>query len=256
MISEQAVIHKSAKIGKNTEVGPFSVIGEDVVIGDNCQIGPHVVIKGPCKIGDGNKFFQFCSIGEVSQDKKFKGEVTTCEIGNNNSFREGCTIHRGTKDGGGVTKIGNDNLFMVNTHVAHDCIIGDHVIFSNCASAAGHVIVEDYACLGGMVGVHQFCKIGAHSFIAGGSIVFKDIMPYVTVAGYPAKVSGLNTEGLKRRDFSTDAISNIKKAYRLIFREGNTVAVAIEKLQPLISSCKQIELFANFLKSSERGIAR
>ena len=256
MISKQAIIDEKAILGPNVTVGPFSVIGPNVEIGADTVIGPHVVIKGPTKIGKNNRFYQFCSIGEDCQDKKYHGEDTTLEIGDNNSFREGCTVHRGTVQGGGKTVIGNDNLFMVNTHVAHDCIIGNYVTFSNNASIAGHVRVEDYASLGGFVGVHQFCVIGAHSFTAGGSIILKDVVPYVTVSGYPAQAHGLNTIGLTRREFSTEVINVLKQAYKIIFRTSATVKDAVDKLNTLTEECPEVSLLRDFLQQSTRGIVR
>lgn len=256
MISNQAIIDPSAKIGANVSIGPFSIIGANVEIGADTVVGSHVVIKGPTKIGRNNKFYQFSSIGEDCQDKKYHGEDTRLDIGDNNSFREGCTVHRGTVQGGGVTTIGNDNLFMVNTHVAHDCIIGNNVVFSNNASIAGHVRVDDFASLGGFVGVHQFCVIGAHSFIAGGSIILKDVVPFVIVSGYPAQAHGLNTIGLTRREFSAEAINILKQAYKIVFRTSATVKDAISKLSLLAADSAELSLLTNFLQQSTRGIVR
>ncbi len=256
VISNLAVIDPSAKIGPNVSIGPFSVIGPKVEIGEGSIVGSHVVIKGPTIIGKNNKFYQFASIGEDCQDKKYEGEETRLEIGDNNVFREGCTVHRGTAQGGAVTKIGNDNLFMVNTHVAHDCKIGNHVVFSNNASIAGHVRVDDYASLGGFVGVHQFSSIGAHSFIAGGSIVQKDVAPFVTVSGHPAQTYGLNTVGLTRREFSAEVINTIKQAYKIVFRTSTTVNDAILRLNDLVDSCPEVIIIRDFLQQSTRGITR
>lgn len=256
MISNQAIIDPSAKIGANVSIGPFTIIGANVEIGSDTVVGSHVIIKGPTKIGRNNKFYHFSSIGEDCQDKKYHGEDTRLDIGDNNSFREGCTVHRGTVQGGGVTTIGHDNLFMVNTHVAHDCIIGNNVIFSNNASIAGHVRVDDYASLGGFVGVHQFCVIGAHSFIAGGSIILKDVVPFVIVSGYPAQAHGLNTIGLTRREFSAEAINILKQAYKIVFRTSATVKDAIAKLSLLAADSAELSLLTNFLQQSTRGIVR
>jgi UDP-N-acetylglucosamine acyltransferase len=256
LISNLAVIDKSAKLGKNVSVGPFSVIGPHVELGEGTVVGPHVVINGPTVIGKNNRFYQFASIGEECQDKKFHGEVTQLIVGDGNTFREGCTVHRGTAQGGGVTRIGNDNLFMVDTHVAHDCIIGNHVIFANGASVAGHVRVDDFANLGGFVGVHQFCAIGAYSFAAGASVVLKDIVPFVTVSGHPAEAHGLNTIGLTRREFSAEAINAIKQAYKIVFRSNATVNEALEKLNELVATCKEVALMRDFLQQSTRGIVR
>lgn len=256
MISKQASIDPSAKLDPSVEVGPFAVIGADVEIGAGTIVSPHVVINGPTKIGKNNRFFQFSSIGEECQDKKYKGEITRLEVGDNNVFREGCTVHRGTAQGGGLTAIGNDNLFMVNTHVAHDCIIGNHIIFANGASIAGHVRVEDYANLGGFVGVHQFCVIGTHSFAAGGSIILKDVVPYTTVSGHPAQTHGLNNVGLTRREFSTEVVNALKQAYKIIFRSSPTVNDAIEKLNELVVTFKEVAVLRDFLLQSTRGIVR
>lgn len=256
MIHETAIIDSSAKIAPNVEIGPFSIIGPNVVIGEGTWVGSHAVIKGPCNIGKECRIFQFTSIGEGCQDKKYSGEDTLLDIGDRNIFREGCTVHRGTIQGGGITKIGNDNLFMVNTHVAHDCIIKNHVIFSNGASIAGHVTVGDYASLGGLVGVHQFCSIGAHSFSAGGTIIYKDVLPYVKVSGVPAKSYGLNTVGLERRGFSEENIKMINSAYKIIFRTSKTVSDAVAELKKLIPGSDHINCLVDFLLTSERGIIR
>lgn len=256
VISKLAAIDSSAKIHADVTIGPFTVIGPNVEIGSGTVVGPHVVINGPTIIGKNNHFYQFASIGEECQDKKYKGEETKLIIGDNNTFREGCTVHRGTMQGGGVTSIGNDNLFMVNTHVAHDCIIGSNVVFANGASVAGHVRVDDYANLGGFVGVHQFCVIGSYSFLAGGSVVLKDVVPYVIVSGHPAQTHGLNTVGLTRREFSADAINTLKQAYKIVFRNSTTVNEAIEKLNSLVESCKEVILIRDFLQQSTRGIIR
>jgi UDP-N-acetylglucosamine acyltransferase len=256
MISQHAIIDPSVKIGKNVYIGPFTVIGPEVTIGDNTWIGPHVVLKGVTNIGKDNKIYQFASVGEDCQDKKYQGERTELHIGDNNTFREGCTIHRGTKQGGGVTVIGSNNLFMVNSHVAHDCIIGNNVILANDATLAGHVKIYDYASLGGLVGVHQFCSIGAYSFAAGGTIIYKDVMPFTKVSGYPAKTYGLNTIGLERNNFSPETIEWLNKAYKIIFRSSTTVKEALETLEEMIDSCQQIKVLCDFLQSSARGIVR
>ena len=256
MISEHAVIDPSAKIASNVSIDPFSIIGPHVEIGENTWVGPHVVIQGPTRIGRDNKFFQFSSIGEICQDKKYAGEFTRLEIGVRNVFRENCTIHRGTRQGGGVTLIGDDNLFMVSTHVVHDCEIANHVVFSNGASIAGHVKVNNYANLGGFVGVHQFCAIGAFSFSAGGTIIYKDVLPFTKIAGYPAKSFGLNTIGLEREDFTAETIEWLRKAYRIIFRSSGTVKDALLALKPLIEFCQDVQLLYDFLEQSSRGIVR
>ncbi|GAA5136529.1 acyl-ACP--UDP-N-acetylglucosamine O-acyltransferase [Thalassotalea piscium] len=256
MIHEQAIIEAGAQIGNNVTIGPWTFISKDVVIGDNCNISSHVVINGPTKIGKGNRIFQFASIGEDCQDLKYAGEVTELVIGDNNTFRECCTIHRGTIQDKGITSIGSNNLFMAYTHVAHDCVVGDHCIMANNASIAGHVHVGDHVILGGMSGVHQFCHIGAHSFIAANSLVLKDVPPYIMAAGDSAKPYGLNSEGLKRRGFSTEVISSIKKAYRMVYRQGLTIDAALDKMKSELTDSKDLQLFASFVKSSSRGIIR
>ncbi|GAB3004446.1 acyl-ACP--UDP-N-acetylglucosamine O-acyltransferase [Psychrosphaera aestuarii] len=253
MIHETAIISKSAILGKNVSVGAYSIIGDDVVIGDNTVIHSHVVVKGPSVIGKNNEIFQFSSVGEDCQDKKYAGEPTRLEIGDNNIIRENVTIHRGTIQDQSLTKIGSNNLFMAYTHVAHDCVIGDNVIFANNASVAGHVHVGDWAILGGMVGVHQFVHIGAHSFIGLNSIVVKDVPPYLLAAGNGAEPKGLNSEGLKRRGFSSEQISAIKAAYRTTYRKGLSVADALSSID---SSDPAVELFTSFIKNSSRGIIR
>lgn len=254
MIDARAIIDPSARIAEDVTIGPWSVVGADVEINSGTKISSHVIIKGPTKIGHNNQIFQFASVGEDSQDKKYHGEKTFLEIGNNNIIREYCSIHRGTVQGGSVTKIGNNNLFMAYSHVAHDCIIGNNIIFANYAAAAGHVTVDDYAILSGYAGVHQFCRLGAHSFLGVGTLVRKDVLPYVLVDGQNAAVCGLNTEGLKRRGFSADAITVLKRAYKIIFRDGLTVAQAIEQLQEL--NIPEINPMIVMLQQSKRGIVR
>lgn len=256
MISSQAVIDPSAKLSKDVIVEPFSIIGKDVEIDSGTWIGPHVVIQGPTKIGKNNRFYQFSSIGIETQDKKYKGEITSLEIGDNNVFRESCTVHRGTVQGNSKTVIGNNNLFMVNTHVAHDCVVGNNTIFSNGASIAGHVIVKDYANLGGFVGVNQFCTIGAYSFAAGASIIIKDVMPFIIVAGHPAKVCGINVIGLERNNFNAEVIKIIKQAYKIVFNTSKTVKEAIEHLIPLANEYKEVQLCIEFLQNANRGLMR
>lgn len=253
LIHETAIISPSAKLGKNVSVGPWTYIGDDVEIGDDTVIHSHVVIKGPSAIGKNNVIFQFSSVGEDCQDKKFAGEKTRLEIGDNNVIRENVTIHRGTIQDQGLTKIGSNNLFMAYTHVAHDAMIGSNVIFANNASVAGHVHVGDYAILGGMVGVHQFVHIGAHSFIGLDSIVVKDVPPYVLASGNNAEPKGINSEGLKRRGFTTEQISAIKRAYKEVYRKGNTVSEALEKLD---GQDEAVAPFKSFIENSSRGIIR
>lgn len=254
VIDKFAVIDPSAKIASNVHIGPFSVIGPDVEIGEGTWIGPHVVIQGPTKIGRDNKIFQFSSIGEMPQDLKFKGEKTFLEIGDRNVIREFCTLNRGTAQDKTFTRIGNDNLFMAYVHIAHDCVVGNHVIFANNASLAGHVVVEDYVTLGGFSGVFQFCRIGAHSFITTNSVVIKDVPPFVKVSGYYAKPFGLNTVGLQRRGFTEEAMLQLKRAYKAIYRNGLTVAQAIDEMKKML--CPEVEQMVNFIEASSSGITR
>ena len=256
MIHPQAIIDPGARLGPEVDVGPFSIIGPEVEIGEGCWIGPHVVIKGPTRIGRGNRIYQFCSIGEDPQDLKYKGERSTLEIGDNNAFREYCSVSRGTAGGGGVTRIGNNNFFMANVHVAHDCQVGNHTIFANVASLAGHVTVEDYATLGGFTGVHQFCRIGAYSMAAGGSVVDQDIPPYVMVAGNRARPYGINAVGLKRRGFPAEAVAAIKRAYKLAYKSGLRLEDAVTEIKRLCAEHPEVERLAVFLEQDGRGIVR
>ncbi|WP_281558631.1 acyl-ACP--UDP-N-acetylglucosamine O-acyltransferase [Thalassomonas sp. RHCl1] len=256
MIHEQAIIEPGAVIGKNVTIGPWSYIGKDVVIGDNCEIHSHVVIKGPTRLGAGNRIFQFASIGEDCQDLKYAGEPTELVIGDNNVFRESCTIHRGTIQDNSLTQIGSNNLFMAYTHVAHDCVVGNNCIMANNASIAGHVHVGDYAILGGMSGVHQFCHIGAHSFVAANALVLKDVPPYVMASGHGAAPFGLNVEGLKRRGFEKSDILAIRRAYKEVYRKGLTVEEALLEVDKLAEATAAVKDFADFIRNSGRGIIR
>jgi len=256
MIHKQAIIEEGAIIGQNVKIGPWTYISKNVEIGDNCEISSHVVINGPTKIGKNNRVFQFASIGEDCQDLKYAGEPTELIIGDNNIFRECATIHRGTIQDNSLTKIGSNNLFMAYSHVAHDCIVGNNCILANSASIAGHVHVGDYAILGGMCGVHQFCHIGAHSFISANALVLKDVPPYVMASGQPTKPYGLNSEGLKRRGFDKDVILNIKRAYKEVYRKGLSVDEALSSINTLASNIPEIKVFSDFIESSSRGIIR
>ena len=254
MIHITAIIDSTARIAANVHIGPYSVIGPEVEVGEGTWIGPHVVIQGPTKIGARNKFYQFASIGEVPQDLKYNGEKVFLEIGDDNVFREFCTVNRGTAQDKSLTKIGNGNLFMSYVHIAHDCVIGDKNIFSNNASLAGHVVVENYVNLGGFSGVFQRCRLGSHSFIATNSVVIKDVPPYVKVAGNFAKPYGLNTVGLQRRGFSEEILKQLKSAYRVIYRNGLTIVNAIDELQKI--QCDEVKTLIQFLESSSAGIVR
>jgi UDP-N-acetylglucosamine acyltransferase len=237
-------------------VGAYSVIGANVKIDADTRILNHVSITGPTTIGKNNQIFQFSSLGEAPQDKKYKGEPTLLEIGDNNTIREFCTFNRGTIQDKGTTKIGNDNWIMAYVHIAHDCQIGNNTIFANNSSLAGHVDVYDYAILGGFTLIHQFCKIGSHVITAVGSVVFKDIPPYVTAAGYDAKPHGINSEGLKRRGFSADSILQIKRAYKTLYRNGLTLDEAKAELSTMQLQTPEIGLLTDFLNVSTRGIVR
>lgn len=256
MIDPRAVIHPSARLAEGVGVGPYSVIGADVVIGPDTWVGPHVVINGPTRIGSGNKIFQFASLGEMPQDKKYDSEPTLLEIGDRNVIREYCSINRGTEQGGGATRVGSDNWIMAYVHIAHDCVIGSHTIFANNASLAGHVTVEDYAILGGFTQVHQFCALGAHCFTAFGSGVAKDIPPFVMVSGHPAHPHGLNTEGLRRRGYSPARVNQLKRAYKTLYRSQLSFKEAVEKLREQARSDADVKLMVDFLERSTRGVLR
>lgn len=255
-IHETAIIESTAKIGKNVSVGPFSYIGHDVELGDNCIVESHVVIKGPSVIGSGNHFFQFASIGEACQDKKYAGEPTRLIIGDNNVFRESVTVHRGTIQDNSETIIGSNNLLMVNVHVAHDCVVGDDNIFANNVTIAGHVHVGNNVILGGLAAIHQFCKVGSHSFAGGGAIILRDIPPYVMISGTKHVPQGINSEGLRRRGFEKDTIMQIKRAYKAIYRDGNTAEQAVAILKEMATTTPEVSLLADFIENSERGIIR
>ena len=257
MIHPTALVDSAAKLADDVSVGPYSIIGPEVEIGSGTQVGPHVVIQGPSKIGKNNRFFQFASIGEDPQDLKFRGGHTSLEIGDNNVFRESTTVHRGTEEGGSVTKIGNNNLFMAYAHIAHDCIVGNHNIFSNNGSIAGHVLLGDHVIISGFAAVHQFCQVGSHSFVARATYIIKDVLPYVIVEGTsPTKAFGINKIGLKRRGFSDKTILNLSRAYKIIFRKNLNVPEALNQLEPMLADCPEIQAFIDGLNKSERGIIR
>lgn len=256
MIHETAIIHPGAQLGTNVSIGPYSIIGEHVQIGDGTTVAAHAVIHGHTTIGRDNQIFQFCSLGEIPQDKKYAGEPTRLEIGDRNIIREFCTFNIGTIQDAGVTRVGNDNWIMAYVHLAHDCQVGNNTIFANNASLAGHVHVGDYAILGGFTGVHQFCKIGAHVMTGISSVVFKDIPPYVMAAGQPAAPHGLNSEGLKRRGFSAAALTGLKRAYKILYREGLSFSEAQTRLAELAADVPEVALISDFLAQSERGIIR
>jgi UDP-N-acetylglucosamine acyltransferase len=255
VIHATAIIDSTAKLASDVEVGPYSVIGAQVEIGDGTVISPHVVVMGPCRIGRDNRIYQFASVGEAPQDKKYQGEPTTLEIGDRNVIREYVTINRGTGGGLGKTVIGSDNLFMAYSHVAHDCIVGDHCIFANAASLAGHVEVGDFATLGGFTAVHQFTRVGTRAFCGLGSVITQDIPPFSTVAGDRARVIGINKEGLKRKGFSPELIRALHKSFRDLLRSSGSKQDVYKSLEPLCAEFAEVEAFVNFVKNSKRGIA-
>lgn len=256
MIHPTAIVSPEAEFGPRVSVGPYSVIGSGVRVGEDSQIGAHVVVKGPTTIGARNRIFQFSSIGDDPQDKKYAGEPTHLEIGDDNTIREYCSINRGTAQDAGVTRVGNHNWIMAYVHVAHDCQIGSHTVLANNASLAGHVQVHDHAIIGGMTGIHQFCRIGAHSFCGGFSGITRDVLPYVMLAGHPPEPHGINVEGLKRRGFTPDQLRNLKEAYRVLFRAGLRLTEARDQLAGLVSAQPELRLIVDFLDRSERSIHR
>lgn len=256
LVDPRAIIDPSARLAPDVRVGPWSLIGPDVEIGPGCQIASHVVIRGPTRIGRENRLFQFASVGDVPQDKKFQGEESCLEIGDRNTIREFVTMHRGTAHGGGLTRLGDDNLIMANVHIAHDCIVGNNTILANNASLAGHVIVEDFVILGGYSLVHQFCSIGAHSFSAAASLITKDVPPFVLVSGHMARPYGLNVEGLRRRGFDPATIRTLREAYRIIYRRNLSLADALVALRELARTSPQVQMMAEFIEQARRGIVR
>lgn len=256
MIHETAIVHPGAQIGQGVEIGPFAVIGEHVILGDNSTVGPHAVIEGWTEIGRQNKIFQFASVGADPQDLKYHGEKAWLRLGDRNIVREFVTLHRGTEGGGAETVIGNDNLFMAYSHVAHDCRVGNRVILANGSTLAGHVTVDDFAILGGLSAVHQFTRVGCHVMISGGSMVAQDIPPYTIAQGDRAKTVGLNLVGLQRRGFSESSIRGIKRAYKLVYRSGLRLELALEKIAAEVEETPELKVFIDFIRGSERGIAR
>ncbi|MEI7995743.1 MAG: acyl-ACP--UDP-N-acetylglucosamine O-acyltransferase [Methylococcaceae bacterium] len=256
MIDPTALIHDHAELADDVSIGAFSVIGADVKIDAGTVIGSHVVIKGPTSIGKKNRIYQFTSIGEDPQDKKYAFEVTRLEIGDRNTIREFTSMHRGTQQDNSVTKIGNDNLFMAYTHVAHDCIIGDHVIMANGASLAGHVHLHNHAILGGFTLVHQFTQIGQYSFAAMGSAITQDIPPFIMVGGKPTRPHGINSVGMERNGISAEDIRLIRNAYKIIYKMNLRLEDAIEKMQDLESDSNQLSDMISFLRNVNRGILR
>jgi len=256
MIDPRAVIDARAEIAADVEIGPYSIIGAEVSIAQGCHIGPHVVIRGPTRLGADNRVFQFASIGDAPQDKKYKGEPTRLEIGAGNTFREYCTVNRGTTHDKGVTRIGDDNWFMAYTHVAHDCQVGSHCVLANFATLGGHVELGDWVIMAGFSGVHQFCKIGAHCFVGNNAAVTRDVPPYLMVTGQPAEPHSVNAEGLKRRGFSSEQIRNIRNAFKILYRSELKLAAATEQLRALAASQPELVPFVEFLATATRSIVR
>lgn len=255
MIYPSAIIDKTAEIAANVEIGPWTIIGPDVIIGEGSRIASHVVIKGPTVIGRDNLIMQFSSIGEDTPDRKYRGEKSRLEIGDRNIIREGCSIHRGTAVAGNVTRIGNDNLIMGYVHIAHDCQVGNFTTFANYAALAGHVVVDDHVNFGGYAAVHQFCHVGTHAFIANRASVTQDVLPYVLITGAEeTHTCGLNTVGLKRHGFSDETITILKRAYKVIFRQGLSLQDAIDQLQLMLPEEPKIQLLIDGLQRTTRGI--
>ena len=255
-IHATAIVSDTANLGDDVVVGPYSVIGDNVEVGAGSVIGSHTVINGPTTIGEQNRIYQFASIGDDPQDKKYAGEPTTLVIGDRNTIREYCTISRGTTQDRGETRLGNDNWIMAYVHVAHDCIVGDHCILANNTTLAGHVVVGDWVIFGGFSGVHQFCRVGSHAVLGMYAGLNRDVPAYTMMSGQPAEPKGINSEGLKRRGFSADQIRNIKNGYRIVFRQGRKLAEAIDEIAGLAESQPELGLLLESLRSSERGLAR
>ena len=256
MIDPKAVVHPKAELAEGVKVGPFSVIGPDVQIDSGSEIGPHVVIKGPTAIGRDNTIYQFSSIGEDPQDKKYADELTRLEIGDGNVIREFVTIHRGTQQDQGLTLIGSDNLFMAYVHVAHDCVVGDHVIMANGASIAGHVHLGDHSILGGFTLVHQFTQIGEYSFSAMGSAITQDVPPFVMVGGRPTRPHGINSVGMERNGKSPEVIRQIRQAYKILYKNNLRLEDAIEEMEGMAGESNELSNMVSFLRNVTRGILR
>jgi len=256
MIHATAIVDPATRIGNNVSIGAYSVIGANVEIGDGTTIGPHVVIEGATHIGRDNRIFQFASIGAIPQDKKFGGEHSELFIGDGNLIREFVTINRGTGDGGGATRIGNDNWIMAYVHIAHDCTVGNHTIFSNNATLAGHVTIGDWVILSGFSGVHQFCRIGAHAFIGMGCLVNGDVPPFLMMASDYGRPRGINSEGLKRRGFSAERVNAIKRAYRSLYMGNRSLAQARDELAQQAAGSDDVAAMLEFIESGERALMR
>jgi UDP-N-acetylglucosamine acyltransferase len=255
-IHPTAIISPKAELGNNIDVGPYSVIGEDVILHDDVRVGSHCVIEGPSEFGRGTIFYPFVSAGQAPQDLKYRGERSWLRTGERNTFREFTTLQRGTEVGGNITEIGSDGLFMAQVHIAHDCRIGNNVIFANGATLAGHVLVDDFATLGAYAGVHQFCRVGKHAFIGGYSVVVKDALPYARTVGNHAKCYGQNTLGLRRKGFSSEQIRRIAHAYRLLLAAKLNTTQALEVIKKELSGWPEIDYIVEFIESSKRGVTK
>ncbi|MGE0355315.1 MAG: acyl-ACP--UDP-N-acetylglucosamine O-acyltransferase [Burkholderiales bacterium] len=255
-IHPTALVDPRARLGAGVAVGPYTVIGGEVEVGEGTTIGSHCVLTGRTTIGRDNRIFHFCSIGEANQDKKYAGEPTRLSIGDRNTIREYCSLHRGTVQDGGLTAVGSDNWIMAYCHIAHDCRVGDHTVFANNATLAGHVWVGDHAVLGGFTGVHQFVRIGAHVMAGVSSVVLQDIPPYVTVAGHPCAPHGINAEGLRRRGFTPAALAALKRAYKTLYKSGLSLAEARQALERQATEAPEVRAIVDFLATSTRGIVR
>lgn len=255
MVHHTAIIHPKAQIGSGCEVGPYCVIGEHVTLGENCKLHSHIVIDGHTTLGNGNEIFPFASIGKKTQDLKWKGGVTRLEIGDRNVFREGVTIHSATDDGD-ATVIGSDNLLLTYVHIAHDCVLGNHIIMSSYAGLAGHVVVEDHAILGGYTAVHQFCRVGKLAMTGGCSRIPQDVAPFMIVEGNPAETRAVNKIGLQRNGVSDEAQAALRQAYKIIFREELSVANALTKIEKDSPPLPEIQHLVGFIRASERGIIK
>jgi len=255
-VDSHAVVSPRAELADDVTVGAFAIVGADVVLGPGCRIAPHAVVLGPTTMGRDNQVWQFASVGDAPQDRKYRGEPTRLEIGDGNLFRECSTVNRGTALGHGVTRIGNDNLFMAYTHVAHDSIVGSHCVLANYATLAGHVELDDWVIMAGYSGIHQFCKVGAHAFLANNAAVTRDVPPFLMVAGSPAEPKGINAEGLKRRGYGAAQIANIKAAYRVLYRSGLKLAEAAVELERLAQQQPELQPFLDFLPRVTRSLIR
>jgi UDP-N-acetylglucosamine acyltransferase len=255
-IHPTAIVSSRAELGRNVSIGPYSIIGDEVILHDDVSVASHCVIEGPSEFGQTSVFFPFVSAGQTPHDVKYRGEKSWLRAGERNTFREFSTLHRGTEGGGNLTVIGSDNLFMAQSHVAHDCRIGDHVIFANGASLAGHVLIDDYATLGAYAGVHQFCRVGKHAFIGAYSVVVKDALPYARTVGNHARCYGQNTIGLRRRGFSNDQIRRITHAFRILLAAKLNTTQALDVIKKELSGAPEIDYLVEFIESSNRGVTK